>query len=83
MTALDQLGWTADKNRVRNREAGVCPVCGQPYDVTRTDPLEGRGEGAFYAHDSGGELVDLCVEWADGTVTRDATGLREGFMERA
>ena len=51
--------------------------------MTRTKPVEGGREGAFYAHDSGGELVDLCVEWADGTVTRDATGLREGFMERA
>jgi len=83
MTALNQLGWAANKNRVRNREAGVCPACGQPYDVTRTEPEVGGREGAFYAHDSGRALVDLCVEWADGTVTRDATGRREDFMERA
>jgi|GEM_PF-3057031 len=82
MTAIDQLGWTDEKNTDCNREAGDCPVCGQAYEVTRTVPNADGREGAFYAHDTESGLVKLCIEWVSGETTRGGYGRREDWMGR-
>jgi len=81
MTALEDMQWTGEKSTDYTREAGVCPVCGQACEVTRTELKDDGTEGAFYAHDTGESLVDLCVEWIDGSVTRRAHGRRSDWLD--
>jgi len=81
MTALEDTQWTGEKSTDHTREAGVCPVCGQGYTVTRTGLKDDGTEGAFYAHDTGDPLIDLCIEWVDGSTTRRIRGRRSDWLD--
>jgi hypothetical protein len=63
---------------IKCREPGDCPVCGQAYTATRTELVDGR-EGAFSHHDTQERLIDLCVEFPDGSV-REVKGRRQDWI---